>query len=454
MGNLVQRHNVPISKFVRITFCLVLGISLLKMGSTIRVEDFQNDSWSQNDYIKGRMSDVNDTYEVSFVFDILSRSAEGIAKYLSYAGDYIFGKGSDSYLKTPYMFTKAIMLAGAATLDDPKLQSMTNTYTNNCLKKVLPDLSDYNEKSTFLDRMFRRDLWIDQQLGKINLSEGEAGAVYTCKDLKDELREGLYAYADSKKLYMPEDSFQPQETQIARNMNVSSMLVNHYRSQREGLMGIQEGSKIAGGAGTAFQFLGRVFSWDGFVSIFSFGRATNVHGAAEAASRAKEFSELLTRAPHLKGMLMMILIGLFPWLIFFVVYGNWRILVWWFWVYFSICLWTPIWAIMYHIMQNVAFSADALSSFQPQSDGISLYASQVVLDRIYYLYSVYSMIQIAVPVFTTGIALYLARPMLSGFQEEKKPEFIDGSLSAASTGIGLANGGAGLAAKGATGGVL
>ncbi len=438
-GNFVQRHNVPLSKFVKIAFCLVLGTSLLKVGSKAGIEDFAGDSWSQNGYVKGRLNDVQDQYEVSFVFDILSRSAEGMAKYLTFAGDYIFGGGKDSYLKSPFTYAKAIMIAGAATIDDEKLRSMASSYTTNCLQRVLPDVSEFDEKASRLDKFFKRDVFVDAQLGKITLSNGEGGNIYTCRDLKNELREGLYAHADSKGLFVPHE-LETWQADVSRNAEVSAMLVNHYRNERESFLGIQRGSHAPGTAGTAFQGLSRIFSWDGFLTIFSLGKATNVHGASEAAARAKEFSELLTRAPHLKGILMMFLIGLFPWLIFFVVYGKWQVLIWWFWAYFSVCLWTPIWTIMYHIMNNIAVAGDSLESFAPLSDGISLYSSQVVMDRIYYLYSVFSMAQIVVPVFTTGLALYLVRPMLSGYKEETKPEFIDSGLSAASTGVGLASG--------------
>ena len=438
-GNFVQRHNVPLSKFVKIAFCLVLGISLLKVGGKIRIEDYANETWSQNGYVKDRLNDIQDEYEVSFVFDILSRSAEGVAKYLSYAGDYIFGGGKDSYLKNPFAYAKAIMIAGAATIDNEKLRSMTSSYTSNCLQRVLPDVAEFDEKSSRLDRFFKRDIFVEAQLAKITLSNGQGGNIYTCKDLKNELREGLYQHADSKGLYVASE-LESWQAEISKNAEVSAMLVNHYRNEREGFLGMQKGSASPGTTGTVFQALGRIVGWDGFLTIFSLGKATNLHGASESASRAKEFSELLTRAPHLKGILMMLLIGLFPWLIFFVVYGKWQVLVWWFWAYFSVCLWTPIWTIMYHIMNNIALAGDSLSSFAPLSDGISLYSSQVVMDRIYYLYSVFSMAQIVVPVFTTGLALYLVRPMLSGFHEESKPEFVDGGVSALSTGVGLASG--------------
>ena len=227
-GNLVQRHSVPLSKFVKIAFCLVLGISLLKVGGTIRVEDSGSESWSSNGYVKGRLADVQDSYEVSFAFDILSRSAEGLGKYLTFAADYIFGTGKDSFLKSPYMYSKAIMLAGASTIDDEKLRSMTGSYTTNCLQKILPDVSAFDEKSSRLDKMFQRDIFVDAQLAKITLSNGEGGNIYTCRDLKNELRDGLYAYADSKKLYAPEE-LENGQFNFSRNAQVSSMPVNYYR---------------------------------------------------------------------------------------------------------------------------------------------------------------------------------------------------------------------------------
>ncbi len=436
VGNLVERHHVPISKFVKITFCLVLGISILRVGATINVHDYTNQSWSRNPYVKERVSDVQDTYQVSFVFDILSRTAEEVSRYLSYAGDYIFGKGKDSYLKSPFAYTKAIMLAGASTIDDDKLRTMMNSYTNKCLQKALPDLVDFNEQNDRISRFFKVAPDVDNQLGKIPLGPADAGLLYTCRDLKEELREGLYKYT-SERTIIPED---PDDDDTIRNFAMSSMLVNHFKGERESVWGLQKGAQVPGAAGTFFQYLNRLISWDAFVSIFSLGSASNIHGASEAAARANDFSETLARAPHLKGMVMMVLIGIFPWLIFFVVYGNWQILTWWFWIYFSVCLWTPIWSIMYHILQNLTFTGDALARLGGMNDGVSLYSSQVVLDRIYYLYSVFSIVQIAVPVVTTGAALYLFRPMFGGHKQESAPTGIAGAVNAGSTAVGVATG--------------
>ena len=438
LGHLVQRHNVPLSKFIKLTFCLVLGISILKVSGRIDVEDFGNQSWAQNSYVKDRVSNLEGSYEVSFVFDLLSRSAEEIGKYLTYAGDYIFGRGKDSYLKSPYAYAKAIMLAGAATIDDDKLRTMTSAYTHKCLQRILPDVIDDNSDGK-LNKMFRTDAAIDNLLSKIQLSE-DGGLVYTCRDFKVELTDALDKYAIQKYGKPPEGAIPSEQSKIAMNVNVSSMLLNHFRNERETVWGIQRGSSVPGATGTVYQYLGKLFSWDAFVSIFTFGHGSNTHGASEAASRAKDFSELLTRAPHLKGIVMMILIGIFPWLIFPVVYGKWQILTWWFWIYLSVCLWTPIWAILYHVMQNIAFTGETLNHLGELSDGVSIYSAQVVLDRIYYLYSVFAMAQLMVPAITTGLAIYFLRPMLSGASAEEKPEFIDGATSAGSTVVGVASG--------------
>ena len=134
----------------------------------------------------------------------------------------------------------------------------------------------------------------------------------------------------------------------------------------------------------------------------------------------------------------MILIGVFPWLIFFVVAGKWKVLTTWFWVYFSVCMWTPIWTIMYHIMNQLSGAADVLDAYGGLSDGISLYASEVVMERIYYSYSVFTLVQTMVPFATTGMVLYFMRPVLTETDSEHKPGFVDDSKSAASNVAGVA----------------
>lgn len=93
---------------------------------------------------------------------------------------------------------------------------------------------------------------------------------------------------------------------------------------------------------------------------------------------------------------------------------------------------------MYHVMNHISGTADLLKSYGTLSDGISLYSADLIMDRIYYSYSVFTMAQTMVPVFTTGLVLYFLRPMLFETKEEDRPEFIDDAKQGASTVAGVA----------------
>jgi hypothetical protein len=176
-----------------------------------------------------------------------------------------------------------------------------------------------------------------------------------------------------------------------------------------------------------------------------------LQGASESAKRAQEFSEHLARAPHVAGFIRMLLIAIFPWLMFFVVAGKWRVLVVWFWIYFSVLLWTPLWTLLYHIMLGISMSSEVMESFGRLTDGVSLYAAALVNHRLYYMFSIYSWVQLLVATLTTGSAFMFLKPMLGEGDSESKPEFLE-SLSSATT--GAVGGGVKGAATGAVGAVL
>lgn len=439
MGNLVKRYNVPVSQFVKIILCLVLGISILRIGTDSQVKSFDGAAWSENQYVKTKFSDVKRDYKVSFVFDLLSRTAEELSRYVAYAGEYIFGGKEGSYLNGPHGYAKAIMLAGSSTINDPKIREQVDAYTRNCVMRVLGSVKKADEQLTNLSGLYNGNSWINSMLDKIVLRKDEIGRDYTCLNLKNSVRSNLKAYTGRIKFYPSAGITIDTQTRVStENAAMSSMLNNYYKEQRETYWGIHKGSEVPGTTGTVFQYLNKVTSWDAILSIFSIGEASHLHGASEAATRAKEFSEMLSRAPHIKGIVQMILIGIFPWLIFFVVLGRWKILMGWFWLYLSVCMWTPIWTIMYHVMNHISGTADLLKSYGTLSDGISLYSADLIMDRIYYSYSVFTMAQTMVPVFTTGLVLYFLRPMLFETKEEDRPEFIDDAKQGASTVAGVA----------------
>ncbi len=111
-------------------------------------------------------------------------------------------------------------------------------------------------------------------------------------------------------------------------------------------------------------------------------------------SLAEKFSELLQRAPHIKGIITMILIFSFPWLVFFLAAGKWRPLVAWYAIYFSVLLWTPIWTLFYHLITSFSLSTEVMARFGELSDGISLYSAELITSRQYHFYSIYALIQV------------------------------------------------------------
>ncbi len=430
-GALVQRKSVPLSKYAKIVFFLFLGMSLLKIGSNTGVKNFRGVSWHQNEYVQRNISDVRSEYRVSFIFDLLSRTAEEVAALLTRIIDDLF-KSKHSQLDAPNFFYRAIAYAGASTIKDEALREKMEFYSKECVERVLP-LLDNLAGVNRLDSVFGGDRYVDQRLGGLTLNiPGHPG--YTCLDAKNDVRSGLLQYVRKEakgfnsilNTYVDGQGIINETTWT--NLQMSSALVDHYLDEREGFLGIQEGSKPPSGAGRIYQYLNRIFSWDFLTSVVG-GREG--HGAAIAANRAQEFSENLTRAPHVAGFIKMGLIAFFPWLVFIVIAGYWRALLYWFFIYLSVLLWTPIWTLFYHITLNISLSAEVMTAFGRLSDGVSLYSASLITSRMNYLFAVYSWLQLLIGVGFTGIFLWVLRPLLSDKEEESAPEFIsEGSRAA------------------------
>jgi len=430
-GSLVKRRSIPLSKYVKIVACLLVGLSLLRVGSTTGVKRYNGDSWHTNSYVVSKSHNVKPEYRVSLIFDVLSRTAEETSRLINRIVDRMFSS-ANSELEAPSFFYKAIMFAGASTLNDPDLRSAVQLYTDSCINRILPLIGN-KESLDRLDGVFRSDQDIDQKLAGLAIDvQGRPG--FNCLDAKNEVREKLSAQASSHG-----DEVSPLVDQYLsitslnqttyQNLKMSMALVDHYMGERESAFGIQKGSQPQEGSARIFQYVNRFFSWDGLMSLF--GRET--HGAVLAAERSQEFSENLTRAPHVAGFIKMALIALFPWLIFPIVAGHWRILIWWMLGYSSVLLWAPIWTLFYHVMMGISLSAETLAAFGELSDGISLYSANLITSRMNYMYAVYSWIQLLIGAGFTGSILWFARPILTDSQEESSPEFIGEAGKVATT---------------------
>ncbi|MEK7692455.1 MAG: hypothetical protein AAB425_15675 [Bdellovibrionota bacterium] len=197
------------------------------------------------------------------------------------------------------------------------------------------------------------------------------------------------------------------------------MLVNHYIGKHEGVLGIEKGTELPGTSGRIFQYLNRLFSIEGAMTLLG---SRNLKGASVAAQRSQELSDHLARAPHVAGFLKMLLVAFFPVLAFFLAAGKFRPIVWWWLTYLSICLWTPLWALLYHVVTTLALNLEVMTAFGKMSDGISLYAASLISSRLYQAFAVYAWLQLLVGPALTGSLLVFLRPALSDHAPDAVPK--------------------------------
>jgi len=317
------------------------------------------------------------------------------------------------------------MYAGNQTIDDPSLRDKIDFYTHECFEKVLPLISK-GKKGDKLDEFFGEGGEVDSELSLIPIKM-ESGEELTCLDLKNEVRKSfeLYSYEKTKPLGGATSILGPKPVfsdRTLQNLTTSGALTNYFLDKKEDVLGIHEGAKVPGTASKIFQYFDRITSWDGILSLFG---GKKYIGAALTAKRAQKFSEYLHRAPHIKGIVKMILIFMFPWLVFFIVAGKWKVLIYWTTIYFSVLMWTPIWTLFYHIMTNIALSTETLEAFGTLSDAISLYSSQLITSKLYHFYAVYSWLQLIVgPLPTIILAYGLFNSLLQDSEQEGAPQIV------------------------------
>ncbi len=411
-GALVARKSVPLSRYAKITALLFLSLALLNVGSEQSVKQFSGESWHTNSYVKEHVRGVVPSHKVSLVFDLLSRSAEEVAALIARIVDQLF-QTTHSNLKAPNFFYKAIMIGASDTIEDTDLKQRIRFYTEECFDRMLPLIGDPGAIGSRIDAFFGEHSPLDPQLAELPIVTSDK-TPYNCRDLKNDVQGKLKDYARartnwfSRALSQVSDDAKlgPLTLQAFTNSYLSQVLVNEYTNEHEAYLGVQKGSQLPGAMGWIMQYFRRLTPGGLLSSIWG----GELQGAWVAAERSQEFSENLARAPHVAGFIKMLLIAVFPWLLFLVVAGRWKILVTWWVVYFSVLLWTPIWTLLYHIMTSIALSAETLEAFGRLNDEVSLYSAQLISHRIYHLFAVYSWLQLLTGTAFTGAMLFFLRP--------------------------------------------
>ncbi|PIP92596.1 MAG: hypothetical protein COW78_19605, partial [Bdellovibrio sp. CG22_combo_CG10-13_8_21_14_all_39_27] len=185
-------RGASLGTFVKLIASFLLGVSLLKVGSFSNVRDHKRVSWHGNDYIATKVIDLQEQYKVSFLFDVLTQSAEEVANFMGLVVDKLFEK-SNSELHAPSAFYKAIMYAGSVSIEDQSLRSLIDLYSSECFDKVIPQL-EVAKKTDKISEFFRPYGVVDEALKGIKIPT-QSGDEITCYDLKEKVQTDLYNYS-------------------------------------------------------------------------------------------------------------------------------------------------------------------------------------------------------------------------------------------------------------------
>lgn len=432
--SLINSRYVSLGSLVKLVICYLLGIAALKADCKTDVKNFSKDSWEKSPYIVTRIGETNRELRLSLPVDLMIRSSEEIGWFLTRTTDWLMA-GPHSESDAPNLYYKALMFAGASTIEDPKLRSILELYATDCIDRLMPVVQGaFQSGSRDIDKLLNFQEVFSQELSQISLNGGK-----NCFDLRQEIQNSLHKVAlsnmewDERLVSHLKGDHEISVDQIT-NYRISSALLNFYLEKKEKGMGVMDGAEVPGVYGRILQYLGKLSSHEGVMRTMGL---RSVAGAGVAVERAKEFNEQLRMAPMIIGLSKAGLIVASSLLPFFLVAMRWRIVVWWWLVYTSICLWPPLWTGLYKLITNVFVVPDVMQSFGRMGDTFSMYSAMLISDQAYYISSVISWAQIAVGPGLTGLVGFFAGQWLLHSREDHMPSAIQQVANTASMGAGL-----------------
>ena len=420
----ISSGTAGISSLAKLIACFFIGMAILRVDSSIMITDYSDSSWNNNKYISSRLPTVQPSYKVSFLFKFMTKTADGVSTFLSHVVEKLF-TSTNSQMQSPDYFYKAYIYAGTHLIKDPDIRVQIENYTKLCFNEMIHKIASTDKD--LISPFFSKDGFIDRGFKDIPL-ESEDGEIQNCFELKEDVREKLKVYSMEKMSKMG-DTF-PQfmkdkriNFQSYQNFFMAKSLTNYYLENFENVLGVNKQAVPNGTFSKIQLYFSKIKSFDGILHLLG---QDDLVGSALTAERAREFSEYLQRAPHIKGIARMILIVIFPILIFFVIVGKWKVLWWWFLLYLSISLWQPIWDFFYHLTTHMALSNQLMRSFGSLSDGISLLGAELINEKLYQYYALYTWLQIIVgPLPTLLIGYVGVNSILRDRKEEHSPEIVN-----------------------------
>lgn len=431
-SNVLSPSYVSVGSLVKVVVCYLLGLACLKVSNHELVKNFSKDSWENSPYIVSRLGAVDKDIRLSLPVDLMVRSAEEVGWVLTRITDWLM-KGTHSNADSPNLYYKALLLAGATTIDDPKLRSKLELYSTDCIERLLPNLERIsNDQKSGIDGLLNLSDTNSAALSNIQLDGGK-----TCADLRQEVQNDLTKEA------MPSMSWEDRiisqlqgangkgiSTDQFANFRVSSALLNFYIDKNEQGLGVMKGGEVQGVYGRVLQYVGRLASHEGLLRTLGFRESTGVGVAVE---RAKEFNEQLRTAPMILGLTKAALLVLSCFLPFFIIALRWRVVVWWWCVYLSVCLWVPMWTGLYHLLTNVFVVPEVMKNFGRMTDAYSLYSAMLIGDQAYYVSSVIGWAQVAVGPGLSAMVGFFAGQWLLSSRADHTPVAIQQVAEASTT---------------------
>lgn len=431
-SSMFASHRVSLSQIFKVVLCYLLGLAILKPNTPIRIKDFQRDDFSGSRYIAERMNGVDTEINVSLPAALMIKSGEEIGWFAMKLVDLVMG-GTHSFSEAPNLYYKTMLLSSASQIEDRNLRSKMELYTVDCIQPLLPFIKENKGLGKFGQVISFQDQF-SSELEKIKTADG-----VTCDFLRKDIHSSLYTEMRSKSGWLSQffDKLKlskgTPDMSVVTNHQISSGLLNYYREKYEGSLGVMNGAKIPDTYGSFFQQLGKFFSFEG--QFRSKDNVRSLAGSGAAIERAKEFNEQLRMGPMVQGLCkggLIVFSALFP---FFWVFMRWRITIWVWLVYVTICLWPSIWAALYNLIGALFNVPVLLERLGSSNDTFSLLAAQQINDQVYYASQViYWAAAVACPSLTTMVGFFGGQWLMSG-REDHAPIAIQQAAQTTSTAI-------------------
>ncbi len=430
--NFFGSNNVSFTQIFKVVACYLLALAILKPNTPVRIKDFERQDFSGSRYIAERMNGVDPEINVSLPAALMIKSGEEIGWLSMKLVDLVMG-GTHSFSEAPNLYYKTMLLSSASQIEDRKLRSKMELYTVDCIRPLLPMIKE-NKGSGLFGQVISFQDQFSEELEKIKTADGAS-----CNFLRKDIHANLYSEMKVKSGWLSKFFDKLKLSQgtpgidTITNHQVSSSLLNYYREKYEGSLGVMNGAKIPDMYGSFFQQLGKFFSFEG--QFRSKENLRSLAGSGAAIERAKEFNEQLRMGPMVQGLCkggLIVFSALFP---FFWVFMRWRITIWVWVVYVTICLWPSIWAALYNLIGALFNVPVLLERLGSGNDTFSLLAAQQINDQVYYASQViYWAAAVACPSLTTLVGFFGGQWLMSG-REDHAPIAIQQAAQTTSTAV-------------------